>query len=350
VDGVAVERLWTWQPTTADPGFLTRMAYYVLFAAHSFLWLLYNGRRYDVVVTTTPPISTGVAGLTTTLFGQCWVVDVRDLWIDASVSLGFIDEGSALERVSRRYQRFVLARADSVAVTTETLGNRLCDHYGESLSTKIRLVPNGVDISRFGANAEETDGDETDDPYIVIYTGNIGHAQDLGICVDALARLPDSVRLRLVGGGDAVSDLKQRATERGVRDRVEFTGPVPRERIPGLLSGADVGLAPLIDDDELSYAMPTKVYEYLGCELPVVATGNGELHRFVAESGGGVHASNDSDAVAAAIKRLRTDPELRAEAGRRGYEYVRDRYDREAIADRFESHLRELCEQDGQLT
>ncbi|WP_436935611.1 glycosyltransferase family 4 protein [Halovenus marina] len=366
VDGVVVNRLWAWQPTTADPGFLARMAYYVLFAAHSFLWLLCNGRQYDVVVTTTPPISTGVAGLTTELFGQRWVVDVRDLWIDASISLGFIEEGGALERVSRRYQRFVLGRADSIAVTTETLGDRLCDQYGEHLSTKIRLVPNGVDIARFanemdGTDASEagevetdddvtdspaTDDAETDDPYVVIYTGNIGHAQDLGICVDALASLPESVQLRLVGGGDAVADLKRRATEQGVRDRVEFVDPVPHEQIPDLLSDAHVGVAPLKDDDELSYAMPTKVYEYLGCALPVVATGNGELDRFLEESGGGILAENDPESVAASIERLQTDPDLRAETGRRGHEYVRDRYDRNAIADRFESHLRNLSDGD----
>jgi glycosyltransferase involved in cell wall biosynthesis len=152
--------------------------------------------------------------------------------------------------------------------------------------------------------------------------------------------------LRLVGGGDAVADLKRRATERGVRDRVDFVDPVPHEQIPDLLSDAHVGVAPLKDDDELSYAMPTKVYEYLGCTLPVVATGNGELDRFLEQSDGGILAENDPESVAAAIERLQTDPDLRAETGRRGHEYVRDRYDRNAIADRFESHLRNLSDGD----
>jgi len=341
-DGVVVNRLWSPQPTSSDPGFLTRMAYYVVFAAHAFCWLLLNGRRYDVVVTTTPPISTGVAGLTSLLFGQRWVVDVRDLWIDASVSLGFIEEGGALERVSRRYQWFVLHRADSIAVTTTTLGEEVCEQYGDSLSARIELMPNGVDIDRFDESATAdaaSDESRTDDKSIIIYTGNIGHAQDLDVCIDALTRLPEDTTLRLVGGGDALPALQEQAAEQGLTDRVEFVGPVDHEEIPPLLADADVGIAPLKDDSGLSYAMPTKVYEYLGCRLPVVATGNGELERFMAESEGGVHAKNDPESIAEAIETLLSHDDLRTERAQTGYEHVARQYDRAEIAARFSDHL-----------
>ena len=352
IDGVEVVRLWTVQPTSPDPGFLTRMAFYVLFAVHATLWLLARRHEHDVLVTTTPPISTGVAGLATVRADTRWVVDVRDLWIDASVSLGFISEGGLLERGSRRFQRGVLSRADRLSVTTETLGERLCEQYGAELEAKLLLVPNGVDTERFQrpetaatnsgppVEAVRRDGGENErTPKVVIYTGNIGHAQNLDECVRALETLPEDVILRLVGGGDAVEDLEQLATDRGVRHRVEFVGTRPHEEIPELIGEAQVGLAPLRDDAELGYAMPTKVYEYLGSGVPVVTTGRGELERFIDRSGGGIHAESDDQSIATAIETLLEDDDLRVETGRRGSEYVCERYDRKSVAREFSQHL-----------
>lgn len=341
-DGVAVRRLWAWQPTEPDPGVVSRLAYYVTFAVHVLAWLVVARGRYGVVLTTTPPISTGLAGLPTAVDGTPWLVDVRDLWIEASVSLGFIEGDGWLERLAYRFQRRVLAAADSIAVTTPTLGETLCRTYGADLAEKLVIVPNGVDLSLFRADGRGDPGAAASGPAQVVYVGNIGYAQDLSACIRAMEHVTADAVLRLVGGGDRVPELKRLVAELDLADRVEFAGPVPRERIPAILSEAAVGLAPLVDREELSYAMPTKVYEYLGSGLPAVVTGNGELERFIAESGGGVHAENDPAAIAAAIDDLLADPARRAELGRRGQAFVRDEYARERILDRLDEHLRTL--------
>lgn len=370
-DGVTVIRLWAWQPSSPDPSFLSRLAYFVLFAVHATIWTLFNRREYDVLVTTTPPISTGVVGFV--FGGDAWVVDVRDLWIDASVSLGFVPEDGLLERVSRAFQRRVLRTADRIAVTTETVGDKLCEQYDEGLSTKLLHVPNGVDVRKFSSRADggnivraqpsfgvgniqpasqDVDSgagtsEEGELSGELIYTGNIGHAQNLDTCVRALQHLPPDVTLRFVGGGDVVPQLKQLAASLDIEDRVTFLEPVPQEKIPQLLDEADIGLAPLKDDPEFAYAMPTKVYEYLGSELPVIVTGRGEVERFVRESGGGLHAESDPESVAAAVETLLRDEQHRAQVGRAGREYVEKHYDRRAIGRKFSSHLAELANARG---
>jgi glycosyltransferase involved in cell wall biosynthesis len=357
VEDVTVRRLWSWQPTESDPGAVSRLAYYITFALHATLWLAFNARRYDVVVTTTPPIFTGLAGFLPSLAGTWWVVDVRDLWIDASVSLGFIGEGGILERTSRAFQRHVLRTGDTVAVTTEMLGDTLCEQYSAALAEKMVVVPNGVDMSRFGAtdheptadgeSVAEPAGDGDDDRAVIVYVGNVGHAQDLESCVRAMNSTSSDAVLRLVGGGDTVPRLRRIVREEGLEDRVEFVDPVPREEIPSVLSEADIGIAPLVDDEELAYAMPTKVYEYLGCGLPVVVTGRGELERFVRKSGGGVHVDNDPAEIAAAFDRLIGDDALRTDMASNGHEYVRNRYDRGRIARRLDGHVRERIDATG---
>ena len=130
VNGVHVVRLWTWQPASGDPGFPSRMAYYLLFPLHAALWLIFAQNRFDVIVTSAPPLFTGLPGyILRRTSAVKWILDIRDLWIDASIGLGFLKEGSISERLSRRFEQACLSRADFVGVTTEELGRRIASRY-----------------------------------------------------------------------------------------------------------------------------------------------------------------------------------------------------------------------------
>jgi colanic acid biosynthesis glycosyl transferase WcaI len=233
----------------------------------------------------------------------------------------------------------VLRAASAVSTTTETLGDALAERYGPHVAEKTTVVPTGVDTERFDVEDER---DRQTDPPVIIYTGNIGHAQNLEACVHALDRLSTDAELRLVGGGDLVPELRTLCRELGVSGQVRFVDPVPQSEIPSMLAEATVGLAPLVDDPELAYAMPTKLYEYLGCGLPVVTTGRGELRRFVEAADGGIHTKAEPEALAAAFERLLTDDERRREFGANGRAFVEREYDHQEIAERFSATLREL--------
>ena len=329
-DGVTVHNLWAWQPTAEDPGFVSRMAYYVLFPLHALLWLLLNYRDVDAIITSSPPIFTGLAGLPFGLVGRTpWIVDVRDLWIDASVGLGFIEEGSLAERLSRRYERQVLAMADRITVTTSVLGDRLADQY-QLDRDKIVHLPNGVDTDEF--KPSDSDSEPT-----IVYTGNVGHAQDLESCIQAMSLLEHSdATLKIVGDGDIKGNLEELVREENLHDTVEFTGLVPREEIPAILEEAMIGIAPLKSSETLEYAAPTKVYEYMAFELPIVATGVGEIEALIEDSEAGVITDNNPTALAKAFEELLDDPEQRTDLGRNGRDYVETYYDRGSIAQKLD--------------
>lgn len=343
VDGVTVCRLWSFQPQQENPGLLRRLPYFLLFALHAALWLVRHSRSYDAVVTSTPPITTGIPGLVAAVTGKPWLVDVRDLWIENSVALGYVEEGSPLVRASRAFQRLVLHTADRVAVTTAGLGDALTETYGNGLRSRICHIPNGVDTDLFAPlEPASPDGGKDRGP-VVIYTGNIGSAQALEPCIRAMDLVSnDDAVLRLVGDGDEASRLEALTERLGLDDRVEFVGLVDREEVPALINEADVGLGPLKPSDELEYAIPTKTYEYLACQVPVVVTGRGEVRRFVEETGGGLHAEAEPRAVADALDRLLENPDCRREMGDTGYRHVVAEYDRGKIADRLEAELAAL--------
>jgi glycosyltransferase involved in cell wall biosynthesis len=344
-DGMTVHRLWAWQPASEDPGLLSRFCYYVLFPLHALLWLGINYRSFDVIFLSSPPVFVGIAGLPFALLDlKPLVVDVRDLWIDTAVELDIVKDGGAFVRLSRVYERVLLAAADRITVTTGVLGSRLRAAYDVD-GGKIHHVPNGVDVDRYTPAESDADG-----PTTIIYTGNVGHAQDLESCIRAVGRLERSdVVLRIVGNGDRMPALQRLVAEEGLADVVEFEGLVPRAAVPGFIEEAEIGLAPIKSDEALEYAVPTKTFEYLACEVPVVATGTGEIESVIEASGGGVVVDNDPDAIATALERFLDDPQRRESRGETGRRHVEERYDRAATARRLGTILADACE-DGTAT
>jgi len=335
---VTVHRLWAWQPTSPDPPPLARGLYYLTFAVHALLWVLWTDGEYDVVLTSTPPAFTALPGFVARRHWQVpWVVDVRDLWIDAAVDLGILADDGVVTRLTRALQRRVFWTADRLFVTTEAMRARLADRYALHDDDAMRVVPNGVDTARFDATASDR-GDT------VVYTGNLGHAQNLEPCIRAMAHVDSSLSLRVVGDGDVRSDLERVAREAGVEDRVAFEGLVERDAVPDYLADAVVGLAPIEPSSSLQYAVPTKVYEYLACGVPVVATGDGAIESFLRSAEGGLVVDSDPVEIAAAVHKLAANPEKRRRIASNGGDHVVETYSRRAIAASVSDDLAALCE------
>lgn len=329
-DGVRVVRLWGWQPRSARPGFASRAAYYVSFPAHAALWTRANARKLDVVVCTMPPVFTALAGLAAARAGVPLVVDVRDRWIDAAVSLGFASERSPLTRAARRLERKALQRARVVTAVTRTLAEHLRAEHGLP-AERVALVPNGVDTTRFRPVAAEKRPE-------IAYAGLLGHAQDLELALRALAiarRSRPDLGLVIAGDGETRPGLEKLARELGVAGAVRWLGVVPRTEVPAVLCGAVAALAPNKSLPTLDYAVPTKAYEALACGVPFIGAGGSELASLARESGGGLFAESRPEAMAEAMLTLLDDPDRAQDMGKRGRAHVTERYDRAALSRAF---------------
>jgi glycosyltransferase involved in cell wall biosynthesis len=327
-DGIQVTNLWSWQPQVGDPGFVSRMAYYMIFALHAAAWALLNRKKYDVIVTTSPPIFVTLPGLLAKMLaGRRWIVDVRDLWIDASVSLGFIKKGSLYEKVSRRFESLFYSRSDLVTVTTQESANRILRSYPGLGPDKFVLLSNGVDTEKFYRPAAKKKRQ-------IIYSGNIGHAQDLEKVILAMGEVSKKhdIRLLIVGDGDLKEQLVRRVQENNLEDCVMFKDLVPRDEVPQLISESCIGVAPLKDIETLEYAIPTKVFEYMACGIPFVGCSRGEIANIAEKSKGGIIARNEVEAIANTICHLLDNPGLEEEMGNNGRRYVKEHYDRRNIA------------------
>lgn len=122
-----------------------------------------------------------------------------------------------------------------------------------------------------------------------LYVGDVRGSRGLWAMLEAL-RLAEGWSLDVVGPvARADADrLEGLLRERALSARVRLHGRMPPRRSWELARGAWCGLALLEDTPAFRSALPSKLYEYLACGLPVVVTDLPRQAGLVRESGAGV--------------------------------------------------------------
>ena len=184
--------------------------------------------------------------------------------------------------------------------------------------------------------------------FVAMIAGNLGVAQTLETVVDAAERLRDlpggaDVHWAILGDGQRAGWLADEVSRRGLGDRVHLLGRRPPERMPELLAHADVAVTTLRRDPVWTLTIPSRVQSFLACGRPVVAAADGTTARVVAAAGGLAVPAQDAAALAGAIASVRmlTQAE-RAAMGNAAREYYVTHYERAALLDRVERHLRDV--------
>lgn len=144
----------------------------------------------------------------------------------------------------------------------------------------------------------------------LLYVGRIDERKGIITAVEALAGLPRAT-LTIAGNGDEaeLARLHRRIAELGVGDRVTFDHVSRRPQLPDVYAAADVLLFP-VQWFEPFGIVPV---EAMGVGTPVVATGKGGSGDYMRDGENVLlFPAGDAAALAAAVRRLESDPALRA--------------------------------------
>jgi glycosyltransferase involved in cell wall biosynthesis len=147
----------------------------------------------------------------------------------------------------------------------------------------------------------------------------------------AFARVPEPVRLLLVGDGPLRDELTSLVAQLGLEKRVEFVGSQPPNVVAKLLAGAVCAV--LASRDE---PFGIAAVEAMAVGTPVVATDVGGLRESVThEESGLVVPVDDEGALAVALTRLTSDAELRQRLGHAAAERAKAHFDWKEWASRY---------------
>ncbi len=164
-------------------------------------------------------------------------------------------------------------------------------------------------------------------PHRITYVGSMSRARGMVELVAAVGRLGPELGVRLALAGSLPDPLRAEcATDLGWA-RTDALGFCDRAKVASLLAGTRVGLCVLHPEPNYVNAWPTKLFEYMAAEIPVIASDFPLWRRIVEEAGCGLLVDpQDVDGIAAAIDTLLRQPERAAEMGRRGREAFLDRF------------------------
>ena len=247
---------------------------------------------------------------------------------------------------TRLIERFVYKRADGISALTPRLKTYIAS-YGVPES-RIRMIPGGVDVDAFCSGPRNdllmaTWGIGPSDP-VILFMGTIYRFSGLDRVLRGLRELlkkHPGARLLIVGLGEDEARLKGIAQSEGVSGHVIFTGLQPYELLPDFVRSADVCINPFELNSITRDILPTKLFQYLSCAKPVLATElPGTLPFLSGEEQGVVYAPLPD--FAEHLSELLDEPARREGLGRRGREAVESNYDWRRIAESMASWIQEF--------
>ena len=156
---------------------------------------------------------------------------------------------------------------------------------------RTEVVPPGVEAELFPPAAPRDWG------WRLAVVGRVAPQKGVDVALRALDDLPDA-QLEVTGPGTAP----------GAHPRAVFRGPVPRPRLHAAYAAADAVLFPVTWDEPFGLVP----LEAMSVGRPVVATGTGGSAEYLRDEENCLLVPRgDAQALAAAVRRLAAEPELR---------------------------------------
>jgi glycosyltransferase involved in cell wall biosynthesis len=303
------------------------------------------GRPDVVLCMTDPPMIGDIALLLARRHRAPLVVISEDVFPEIAVQLKRLDN-PVLVGILELMTTFYLRRADRVVAIGETMEQRL--RSKGAVPERLSVIPNWVDTRALSPQPRDNDWAREHglaEPFVVMHSGNVGHAQDLDNLVRATTFLRDVSTLRtvIVGFGARHADLLDLA-RRLDADGVTFLPYQPKELLPQTLSSADVhfvGLARGLS----GFAVPSRIYGILAVGRPVVvaADADSETAKLVQELECGlVVPPGRPDLLARVLRELASGVHDLAAMGARGRTYVEEEADSAVAIARYRDLLAEV--------
>ena len=209
--------------------------------------------------------------------------------------------------------RGVYARVDRFLAPSAFLRDRVVD--GGLPADRVEVLPNPVVAAPAPRPARAG-------PPVVLYASRLVVEKGVHTLLDAAARLPAGVRVRLAGSGRLEPAVRARVATEGLP--VDVLGAVPPSRVAAELRAAAVAVLPALWWENC----PMAVLEAAACGVPVVASAVGGVPELVDDGRTGLLVPpGDAAALAGALTRLLSDPVEADRMGRAGWARVRARHD-----------------------
>ncbi len=162
------------------------------------------------------------------------------------------------------------------------------------------------------------------DDFVIGFSGSVNLENGTQQVIDSMKELPSNIKFLVVGGSGREGELeevKRYAEQKGVKDRVIFTGRVPNETLLRYTAVFDVGTALFqpLNPNQIA-RMPNKLFTYMALTVPMIVSDFPNMRGVVVEEsdcGKAVDPMN-IDEITKAIMHYYEHPKEAKEKGKNG--------------------------------
>lgn len=294
-----------------------------LFWQFLLAWKVFFTRGFDVIHACNPPDNIFIIGAIFKLLGKKFVFDHHD--INPELYEAKFGRRDLFYRMMLAWERWTFKVADVSIATNES--------YRKIAIERGRMSPDRVFVVRSGPNLDRLKivpaavGLKNGRRYLVGYVGVMGRQEGIDYLVRAVRHIVfdlhrTDIHFGLVGGGTALEEMRQYATQLGVSDYVTFAGRVPDQELIEMLNTADVCVNPDVANEMNDKSTMNKVMEYMALGKPIVQFDLTEGRVSAQEAALYAEKNNERD-LAQKIVYLVDRPRLRAQMGAIGRERVK---------------------------
>ncbi len=302
-------------------------------------------KKFDVIFVFEPsPITVGIPAILMANIKKAPVVLwVLDLWPETLVSLGVVRSPFLLSYLSRMvsfiYNRCTLVLGQSHSFLTNIA--LYCDD-----KSKIRYLPSWAEeVLMNDCVQKAAEIPEWSNGFTVMFTGNIGEAQDIPAVLNAAEHLRNNLNIRwvIVGDGRKFNWLQSEVIRRGLSKQILLPGRFPPERMPSFYAHASVLLVSLRREPVFSMTIPGKVQSYLMTGIPLLGMLDGEGAAIIRDARAGLtcEAGDWASLAKAVLIFSEKSPTELKQLGLNGLKYAHQEFSCAQLIKRVESFLTE---------
>jgi glycosyltransferase involved in cell wall biosynthesis len=234
--------------------------------------------------------------------------------------------GSPTASVLRHVDRIALRRADLVVADTEQNARHLAE-LGEIPRERVAVCFVGAEERLFRP------GWQPREDFHALFVGKLIPLHGLETILEA-ARLTPEIPFRVVGSGQLGALLATRPAN------VEWVDWIEYERLPEEIQSAGCALGVFGTSAKASRVIPNKAFQALACGTPLVTSDTPAARELLRDGESALLVPpGDAPALAAAVRRLASDPELARGVGAGGLAAYREQASEEVLGLRWRALL-----------
>jgi len=282
IDGINVIRVWSY--ITKSKGFLSQIVDYLSYCFSSIIAGIFV--KTDIIIATSPQFFTAVSGrILSFLKGKPWVMEVRDLWPDSIVVVGYMSNKSIAFKILKRIEHHLYLNAQKIIVVTDSFKKYLIEKHFIP-SEKIGVFKNGVLVNKFKkidseklSKLKESLG--LKNKIVISFLGTHGLAHALRFILDSISKIKDTKYHFLFVGDGSDKEALLKYSQTLDSNNFTFLKSVAKNEIPLYIDISDYSLVNLKKSDEFENVIPSKIFENIAMYKPILLGVEGEAKELI---------------------------------------------------------------------